>query len=121
MKYPTVLLPATHLDISASLGRFGYDTLTATDTTEALALLRANRCISVLVADVDGGGLTLARQARAIRPDLSVVYTATAPHRVPEREKVSGAPILRAPYGVHQLAGVISGLGQRVLEDPLAA
>ncbi len=81
----------------------------------------AAHCITVLVADVDAGGLILAREARAIRPTLGVVYTAMAPHRVAERERVPDAPILRAPYATHQLAGVISGLGRRILDDPLAA
>ncbi len=121
MPLPTVLLPATHRAISSSLARFGYEVLTASDKTEALALLRASRCITVLVADVDAGGLALAREARAIRPDLGVVYTATAPHRVAERERVANAPILRSPYATHQLAGVIGGLGRRVLDDPFAA
>ncbi len=121
MTLPTVLLPSTHRAISSSLARFGYEVLTASDTAEALALLRESRCITVLVADVDAGGLTLAREARATRPTLGVVYTAMAPHRVAERERVADAPILRSPYGAHQLAGVISGLGRRVLDDPLAA
>jgi len=121
MNYPTVLLPAAHRAISSSLARFGYEVLTASDTTEALALLRASRCITVLVADVDAGGLALAREARAIRPTLGIVYTAIAPHRVAEREMVPDAPMLRSPYGAHQLAGVIYGLGRRVLDDPLAA
>ncbi len=66
---------------------------------------------------MDRGGLALAREARAIRSDLGVIYTATAPHRVAETERVSEAPILRCPYAAHQLAGVISGLGRRVLDD----
>src|SRR5919107_826792 len=115
MNHPTVLLPSAHRAISSSLTRLGYEVLTASDKTEALALLRASRCITVLVADVDAGGLTLAREARAIRPNLGVVYTAMAPHRVAERERVPDAPMLRAPYGAHQLAGVINGLGRRVL------
>lgn len=121
MNHPTVLLTTTRQDVATSLSRFGYDVLTASDGTEALALLRANRGIGVLVADVDRGGLALAREARAACPGLGVVYTATAPHRVPEAAKVSDAPILRAPYATHQLAGVIAGLGRRVLDDPLAA
>jgi CheY-like chemotaxis protein len=121
MNSPTVLLPASHRAISSSLSRFGYEVLTASDKTEALTLLRANLCITVLVADADAGGLTLAREARAIRPNLGIVYTAMAPHRVAERERVRDAPMLRSPYGAHQLAGVISGLGRRVLDDPLAA
>jgi CheY-like chemotaxis protein len=121
MSHSTVLLTAPKGDVATSLSRFGYDILVASDGTEALALLRANRSIGVLVADVNRGGLTLARDARATRPGLGVVYTATAPHRVPETARVSDAPILRAPYATHQLAGVIAGLGRRVLDDPLAA
>ncbi len=121
MNHPTVLLTTAQGDIASSLSRFGYDILTASNGTDAFALLRANRGIGVLVADVDRGGLTLAREARAIRPNLGVVYTAAAPHRVPEAARVSDAPILRAPYATHQLAGVIAGLGRRVLDDPLAA
>ena len=121
MNSPTVLLPATHRAVSSSLSRFGHEVLTARDKTETLALLRADRSITVLVADAEAEGLTLAREARAIRPDLGIVYTAMAPHRVAERERVPDAPMLRSPYGAHQLAGVISGLGRRVLDDPLAA
>ena len=121
MNCPTVLFPIAHRAISSSLARFGYEVLTASDKTEALALLRATRCITVLVADVDADGLTLAREARTFLPNLGVIYTAMAPHRVSERETVADAPILRSPYGAHQLAGVITGLGRRVLDDPLAA
>ena len=122
---PTVLLTATDAvtrrQVSDALARFGYEALTASDGAEALALLRDNRRIGVIVADVEAGGLILAREARAIRPDLGVVYTTTAPHRVADSTKVSGAPILRSPYAAHQLASVIAGLGRRVLDDPLAA
>ncbi len=60
-------------------------------------------------------------EARTIRPNMGVVYASVAPHRVPESAKVSGAPILRIPYGAHQLVGVIRGLGRRVLDNALAA
>jgi DNA-binding LytR/AlgR family response regulator len=121
MNHPTVLLTATRHDVATSLSRFGYDILTANDGTEALALLRANRSIGVLVVNVDRGGLPLAREARQAHPGLGVVYTATDPQRVPETAKVSDAPVLRAPYATHQLAGIIGGLGRRVLDEPLAA
>ena len=95
MPLPTVLLPATHRAISSSLARFGYEVLTASDKTEALALLRASRCITVLVADVDAGGLTLAREARAIRPNLSPVKNSRATDgvRVLSFHKYSGLPV----------------------------
>ena len=112
---------AARRDLCASLARFDYDVLIASDGTEALALLRDNRQIGVIVADIDLGGITVAREPRAIRPNIGVVYTSMAPHRVAESMKVSGAPILRMPYGAHQLVGVIRGLGRRVLDDSLAA
>ncbi len=121
MNDPLVLLTSAHSSLGASLARYGYDSTIAVDTAEALTILRATRGISVLVADVDRGGLLLAREARTIRPDLRVVYIAAAPHRVAEKEKVRDAPILRSPVTAHQLAGVIAGLGRRVLDNPVAA
>jgi DNA-binding response OmpR family regulator len=121
MNDPLVLLTSAHSSLGASLARYGYESTIAADSADALTILRATRGISVLVADVDRGGLLLAREARTIRSDLRVVYIATAPHRVAEKEKVHDAPILRSPVAAHQLAGVIAGLGRRVLDDPLAA
>ncbi len=125
MKHPTVLLTTTDAslrrDICASLAKFEYEVLVASDGIEALTALRENPHVGVIVADVELGGLTLAREARTIRPNMGVVYASVAPHRVPESAKVSGAPILRIPYGAHQLVGVIRGLGRRVLDNALAA
>ena len=125
MTYPTILLTASEAaircDVCAWLTRFGYEVVTAGSAGEALAVLRASHAIGVLVADVSTGGLTLAHEARAIRPNIGVVYTAAAPHRIKEAERVSGAPILRTPYAAHQLMGVIAGLNQRVLNESSAA
>jgi CheY-like chemotaxis protein len=127
MKHPLVLLatadPATRRDVMAALNRFGYEVRTAAGGEEALDLLRTDRTIGVLVADVEAGGLGLAREARALRSALGVVYTALAPHRIPEGAKVTGAPVLRVPYAAHQLVGVIAGLNRRVLDEasPIAA
>ena len=127
MKHPLVLLatadPGVRRDVSNALSRFGYEVRTVSSGEEALGLLRADRSIGVLVAEAEAGGLSLAREARALRPTLGVVYTSVAPHRIPEPAKVSGAPVLRTPYGAHQLVGVITGLGRRVLDEaaPIAA
>jgi DNA-binding response OmpR family regulator len=122
---PIVLITATNdavrRDVCDVLYRFDYEAVVASDETEALALLRDNRQIGIIVADVELGGLTLAREARTIRPHLGVVYTATTPHRVADSTKVSGAPILRKPYAAQQLVGVIRGLGRRVLDEAVAA
>jgi hypothetical protein len=40
------------------------------------------------------------------------------PHRLPEREKVPGAPCLRVPYHPHQLVSLIGQLtGRRSPDD----
>ena len=122
---PTVLITATNdavrRDVCDVLARYDYEAVVASNETEALVLLRDNRQIGVIVADIELGGLALAREARTIRPNLGVVYTATTPHHVTESTKVSGAPVLRKPYAAQQLVGVIRGLGRRVLDDALAA
>ena len=122
---PIILLTATNTitrrDVTELLDRYGYMVLTASDGAEALAIFRENRRVGIIVADIEADGLTLAREARAMRPDVGVVYTSVAPYRVAENAKVSGAPMLRVPYAPQQLVGVIAGLGRRVLADPLAA
>ncbi len=125
MSPPAVLLVSADAsirrDVSAWFTRFGYEITVTADPAEALAAIRSGQRIGVLVADVESGGLLLAKEARALRPSLGVVYTSVAPQRVIEALKVAGAPIMRTPYAAHQLAGVISGLGRQTLADPLAA
>ncbi len=96
---------------------YGYDVLTTSGVEEALELLRTNTRISVLVVDVKlentSAGLALAKAARMADPRVNVVYTCGTPHRLPEREKVRGAPCLRTPYHPHQLVGVIAQISNR--------
>jgi DNA-binding LytR/AlgR family response regulator len=108
------------LRLSEGLARYGYETVVALDEIEALALIRTERRVSVVVAH-ERSGLELAREARKLRPRLGIVYTASTPQHIPDGAKVSGAPILRTPYTPHQLAGLIAGLGKRVLDEPAAA
>jgi CheY-like chemotaxis protein len=121
MKCSLVLLtradPVARCNIAAALNRFGYDVLMAWNGEAALSLLQSERSVGVLVADVETGGLALAQEAHALRPNLGVIYTSVAPYRVAENSKVRGAPLLRVLYGVHQLVGVITGLGRRVLDE----
>jgi len=120
-RQPLVLLvPAdrsTGLLTKAGLQGYGYDVLMAARAGEAIDLLRTNRRISVLVVHVGlentSDGLALARAARTTDPKIKVVYTCGAPYKLPEREKVSGAPCLRTPYHPHQLVGVIGQISNR--------
>jgi CheY-like chemotaxis protein len=125
MAVPTILLlpddPLSGLRALSNLQTFGYDLLLVSSTPEALSLLEAHPRIGVLVvgADMpDGRGLALAQAARAIHPRLIVIYTSRMPHRLPEREKVPGAPCLRVPYHPHQLVSLIGQLtGRRSPDD----
>jgi len=105
------------------LQSYGYEVLLAHDPAEALTIARGNKRIQVLVVDADRPeGLALAKAARSADPSLHVVYTSRMPHKLMDRDKVSGAPCLRAPHHPHQLVGVIGGLlGRRSAGDDVAA
>ena len=120
-RQPLVLLvPSdrlTGLLTKSGLEGYGYDVLTTGSVEEALDLLHTNASISVLVVDIKlentSAGLALAKAARMADPTIHVVYTCGIPHRLPEREKVRGAPCLRTPYHPHQLVGVIAQISTR--------
>ncbi len=120
-RQPLVLLVPgdrlTGLLTKRGLEGYGYDVLMASGVEEALNLLRTTARISVLIVDVElentFAGLALAKAARIADPRVNVVYTCGMPHRLPEREKVRGAPCLRTPYHPHQLVGVIAQISNR--------
>jgi CheY-like chemotaxis protein len=101
----------------SGLQGYGYDVLVAGSVDEALDLLHMNRRISVLVVNVrleqTSDGLALAKAARTADPTIKIVYTCGAPNKLPDREKVTGAPCLRTPYHPHQLVGVIGQISNR--------
>ena len=107
----------TGLLTKSGLEGYGYDVLTTSSVEDALDLLRTNARINVLVVDVKlentSAGLALAKAARMADPRVSIVYTCDIPHRLPEREKVRGAPCLRTPYHPHQLVGVIAQISNQ--------
>ena len=122
-KIPTVLLVAgdglTRLLTTSGLAMYGYEVRAADTASEALELLRnasgADR-FGVLVVDLDlpgdPDGLAVAKLARAQFPKLMVIYTSRMPQRIPDKQKVAGAPTLRTPYYAQQIAGIIRELQQ---------
>ena len=124
MVAPVVVLlvsrdPLDVLRTLSGLQSYGYDVLVAESASQALGLMTANRRVSALVAcaDLPDEGLALAKAARALNPKLAVVYTSRLPHRLPERDKVPGAPCLRVPYTPHQLVSIIGQLTGRASAD----
>jgi CheY-like chemotaxis protein len=120
-RHQTVLLVAkdglVRKVTSAGLAMYGYEVLTASDGQEAAELLETNRHTTIIVTDADMGGeidgVAIALLARKMNPNIDIIYTSRAPHRLPEKVKVSGAPTLRDPYPPHQLVGVITHLRYR--------
>ncbi len=104
---------------------YGYEVLTARDGAEAVALLKSERRIGIVVTDVELGGdpdgLAVAQAARALDPRMIVIYTSRFPQAIPGHRKVGAAPTVRTPYHPHQLLGVISQLRQGPAEDAVEA
>ena len=89
------------------LGALGYHVTTATNASEALAILHSGVEIDLLFTDVvmPGGvsGVSLARTARELRPQLRVLLTSgfVGEGAVLETDEF---PLLDKPYETSQLA-----------------
>jgi CheY-like chemotaxis protein len=94
----------------------GYETLSANNVNEALALLRSDQKIDVLFTDIQlandfQGGLDLAQEAVRLRPKIPVVYSSG-------RDLTDGMRILfvehslylRKPYDPVQLTAAMGAL-----------
>ncbi|MBF0374336.1 MAG: PAS-domain containing protein [Alphaproteobacteria bacterium] len=107
-----VLLVEDERDVRAVIRRqltdLGHKVLEAGDGHEALALLAAVEEVEVLVSDVlmPGGidGVTLARRARELRPDLAVTLISGWSD---EREGGGGFPLLRKPFDAEALGAMV--------------
>ncbi|WP_293677814.1 response regulator [uncultured Phenylobacterium sp.] len=104
---------ALTLDVLTGLG---YQVVTATNAAEALAALQADRDLDLLFTDVvmPGGvsGLSLARTARELRPNLRVLLTSGF---VGENRVIEGRefPLLDKPYETAVLAATLRKLLDR--------
>ncbi|MHB1204921.1 MAG: response regulator [Rhodospirillaceae bacterium] len=95
---------------------WGYEVLSASDVSEALALLKSPRRIDVLFTDIYLkaavlGGCDLAREAIQLRPDIRVLYTTG--NTITKQMKdlfVVGTHCLRKPYTPEQLHDCVDGL-----------
>ena len=100
---PALLSLAAHV-----FGKKGHHVLTNVDAFGALAILRSHS-VDLLFTDVDlahgTNGVTLARDARALKSDLPVAYTSgridlTADQMVP------GSVFLPKPYRLAEVIGL---------------
>jgi CheY-like chemotaxis protein len=128
-KEPAVLLlssdPFARAEAADYLERCGYNVMQAKDAPQALEVLHSRRGVNVLVTQVESGdrmeGLAVARTARSLNDKIVVVYASSSPNSIPERDKVSNAPSIRAPYSPRQIAALISHMKQQPTLSPLAS
>jgi len=93
-------------DIVADLGVTPYE---AADAGEALALLGAHPEIGLIFTDVNMPGMdgvTLARRARELRPDVKLLVT-SGRGAVSESELPDDGTFLPKPYGSRQLSSAV--------------
>jgi CheY-like chemotaxis protein len=102
----------------SNIADLGYETLSAANGREALALLNENQRITLLFTDInmpdvpDGiDGLELARRAVELRPGLRVIYTTAAGGLTDGMAAlfVEGATFLPKPYTRDQLMRAMRG------------
>jgi CheY-like chemotaxis protein len=95
---------------------FGHQTYAACDVDEALVFLRSPQHIDALFTDIYlkelvHGGCDLAHQARALRPDLRLLYTTG--NTITDKMKallIDGAQFLRKPYTQNQLQDSVKNM-----------
>jgi DNA-binding NtrC family response regulator len=108
--------PIIRLAAETSIQEWGYQTLTASDVDEAMAILRAPQPIDVLFTDIylkteAHGGCDVARKGMELRPDLRVLYV-TGYTLIPKVRAmfVKDAECIGKPYTEEALKASIDGL-----------
>jgi CheY-like chemotaxis protein len=95
---------------------WGYHPVSATDVSEAMAILRSSHQMSVLFTDIYlkadvHGGCDIAREAMKLRPSLRVLYTTgNAASEKLKEQFVAGAHFIPKPYSPDQLKSALENL-----------
>jgi DNA-binding response OmpR family regulator len=92
----------------------GIRVVEASDAMSAIELIEKHGYISGLVSDIDLGlgqdGFEVARRARAVYPDLPVVFVSGAAATRHELEGVEGSIFINKPYHPRQITDAIVAL-----------
>lgn len=107
--------PALRMSTCDMLDDMGHHVVEAPDAPAALAWLREGHPIDLLLTDLRMplmDGRELAAEARALRPDLRVVYTTGASDRtISEIVRDERTQYLLKPFGQKELEKLLSALG----------
>ena len=91
----------------------GFSTVCAADAGEAIEVLQHQGHARVLITDIrmpgEFDGWELARRARALRPDLLVIYISGYSADAPQ--PVAGSVFLKKPYRLSEVQDALTRLG----------
>ena len=96
--------------VAASLRADGYAVVGATDGHAALAALRSNPKISLIFTDIvmpGINGVTLAEEARRLRPGIPVVFASGYSDETVSEQLPKGAVFLQKPYRIGSVTKLI--------------
>ncbi|MFN3614209.1 MAG: PAS domain-containing protein, partial [Rubrimonas sp.] len=103
--------PMVREHVAAQLTSLGYRIVVARDGREALTLLTERPDVELLFTDIvmPGGmnGRSLAELARALRPDLPILFTTGFEATAAEGGAMQAVRVLRKPYLRHNLASAL--------------
>lgn len=108
----------TNMEAVFIIKELQYQTLTAHDVDQALAILSAGMPIEVLFTDIrlkarHSGGYELARQASLLRSDLRVLYTSGGTFADPsDGQALDGSHFLQKPYDEKRLQAALASVLQ---------
>jgi CheY-like chemotaxis protein len=119
MPSATVLIVEDESDVrdvaSGYVEALGYGVLTARNGDEALALVKTDAPIDLLLTDIvmpgTLDGFALGRAAMAVRPNLKVLHvTGYAQHLATAAHGLDRGAVIAKPYRMEQLRGRLAGL-----------
>jgi CheY-like chemotaxis protein len=100
--------------VAEALTEQGFEVQAAPDAGTAVRYLNSGKPVDILFTDIDlpGGmdGAALAKYARALRPELPVMYTSGKRPKIEHLEPVKGAMFLPKPYDAFDLGRLLDRL-----------
>jgi CheY-like chemotaxis protein len=100
--------------VRETLVEYGYEVHAVTNAADALSFLSSNRSVDVLFTDInlpgDVDGAVLADEARAIRPDLPVIFASGRWALLERLRAFPNSVILPKPYSLTRACEAVAGL-----------
>ena len=99
--------------VEAMVEELEHRPISAANVDEALAILRGPEAVDLLLTDIRlqqaiHGGCELARQARALRPEIGLVYVTAYYEPALKSLLIPDAPLLLKPYSREQLTKALN-------------